>query len=88
MCTETSCFCVCFFVGTFVDVLLDTAAVVDQVVALLDGVVDQSAVFVHFLIMMAVTMMRMMVVLMIMTTVMDTGQGYGSTMIHQSSSTS
>lgn len=34
---------------TFVDVLLDTAAVVDEVVALLDRVVDQRAVFVHFL---------------------------------------
>ena len=67
------------FIGTFVDVLLDTAAVVDQVVALLDGVVDQSAVFVHFLIMMAVTMMMMMMVVvvvviitMMMMMVMDT----------------
>ena len=34
---------------TFVDVLLDTAAVVDQIVALLDRVVDQRPVFVQFL---------------------------------------
>ena len=52
-------------IATFVDILLDTATVVDQVVALLHGVVDQSPVFVHFLIIIRIMMMLMMLMLVV-----------------------
>ena len=70
-------FSIDFFIATFVDVLLDTAAVVDEVVALLDWVVDQSPVFVQFL--MVIMMIMMLVVVinpMMMMMVMNTEQGY------------